>query len=279
MTVRSRCLEAIDQGVDSATFIASLGLEPCAGCGELVSLQSAGDAVLDKLCRPCGDAELARRRNFLPKGEALLDCGVPAKYRLEEPWLAADRWESDPVWPDKLLARDWIASYAGAWCFTLAGRNGSGKSMLASELLLAFWRTGARPATVPGVSKLPLSMWIRESTLAEEAEISGYGDLRTLDMACRISPVLVWDDLGTSWTTTRARRLCMDLIEERHAWRRPTIFTTHRPLSLAKAVELGVDEGQSIELAAPEIYSRLRAGWVGRWMEKTWRGTGDEIPA
>lgn len=276
MNARSQILEAIEQGLSSEDFIASLGLEPCAGCGEPVSLQLAGDAILDKLCGSCGDKERARRLNSLPKGEALLRCGVPAKYRLEESWLAAERWECDPAWPDREPASTWPAS--DAWSFTLAGRNGSGKSMIAGELLLAFWRSGARPATVPG-GELPLPMWITETMLVEEAEISGYDDPRHLRQACRLSPVLVWDELGASWTTPRARRICEGLIVDRHGKSRPTIFNTDRPLTAEKAQKLGIDEGLSIEVVSPKIYSRLRDGWIGSWMSKTWRGTGDEVPA
>lgn len=225
------------------------------------------------LCEACSLAKDVEEDSRIPKAKALFHMGVPARYRTDPDWIR-EPLQFDPCWPSPASVLDWAAAAVegGPWCLTLSGVNGSGKSVIAAEILARLWRIGYRPGMTDGGTPLP--MWIGEMELADEDRMMGFGEPRHMRLAALRQPVMVWDDLGSSG----AWKLVFSLIEGRHAAGMLSIFTTHRPLSAAKAEALGVP-GSSIEESAPEIYSRLRDGWIGRWAAKSYRGTRQEVPA
>ena len=245
-------------------------LKGCLDCGKPGTW--GGSGVFAGRCQECGVRRSVEEDSRIEKAKALFRMGVPAAYRVSPPWLES-AWQFDPAWPDGTCSAWPVAAMEGGpWCLTLSGVNGSGKSVAAAHLLSILWRAGHRPATTD--ASTPLPMWIGELELVDEDRIAGFGEPRHLRQSVFRQSVLVWDDLGSS----DAWRTVFPLIESRHGNGGLTIFTTHRPLSAAKASALGVP-GSSIEESAPEIYSRLRSGWIGRWADKSYRGKAVEVPA
>lgn len=223
--------------------IARLTLEECPWCAVRYSNLGGG------LCRGCYKADRRRRLSELPKAEILRTSRTPTGLRCCLDWLA-----NPAVWPISWRGHptaEWVGRSDDPWVVLFHGRNGSGKSSRAAELLFRAYRH--EPRTL---------MWVDERELLEESE--GFPPYPLMHNAS-ISDVLVFDELGI----TRDRRLidaawtvAQKLISYRYDRAKPTIITTHRN------VVKGVD---SIKDCSPSLFDRLKSGAICKTPDKSWR--------
>ena len=234
----------------------------CEDCGEIY----LGQPDARRLCTACSAAAEERWIRGLPKGEALVRSRVPQGLRHDHDWLS-EPWPHDPrrraseidplQWPE-LVAR----SSGSPSMVVFTGSNGSGKSTRSAHLLYLLHRQGIRPL-----------YWVSEMELAEERESFGP---RPLFATAKRAGAVVIDELGS----TRGRKsdvelalnVALQVIDKRLNLAKPTICTSHRPLSREGAKKRGQPESESLEAIAPAIYDRLRTGLILGLPNRSYRG-------
>lgn len=248
--------------VQSLKALQQLPRWSCRSCGETYR----GRPNTSRLCPPCDAAAEEQRLRSLPKHEALLRSRVPQGLRHDHDWLS-EPWPHDPrrraseidplQWPE-LVAR----SSGSPSMVVFTGSNGSGKSTRSAHLLYLLHRQGVRPL-----------YWVSEMELAEERE--SFGPRPQFATAMRAGAVVI-DELGS----TRGRRsdvelalnVALQVIDKRLNLAKPTICTSHRPLSREGAKKRGQSESESLEAIAPAIYDRLRTGLILGLPNRSYRG-------
>lgn len=219
-------------------------LSPCPGCG--VSYSSLGSGV----CAACEVTQETRRLRSLPREAVFAMTGTPPDLRGHQDWM--DDPESWPVaWKGDRIDT-WVGADYQPWVVVITGKNGTGKSCRAAELLFRAHRHEPRRL-----------VWVRETDLLAESERRF--EKQQLMEAARMADVLVFDELGItrqSWKIDAAWTLAQELINYRYERTRPTIITTHRVM---------IEHKYSIKECAPSLYDRIRGGAVCKTPDKSWR--------
>jgi DNA replication protein DnaC len=150
-----------------------------------------------------------------------------------------------------------MRTWAGAPFFvTLAGVVGSGKTMLATELL---WRR------LPHVQT---ASWWRAGT-AISTVFGSFGEERARAAMCDLydSELLVLDEIGRGHDG-RAWGAIVEIISHRHEQHRETIFTTNRKIGTRQT---GQDKERGLAEEDPALFRRLAEGAIVGLM-KPWGG-------
>lgn len=152
--------------------------------------------------------------------------------------LAMSDFSAPDPWPSGL--EEWHGS---PWSVTLRGPVGSGKSMLAAELLYRYGR----------------GVWVRAAKLVSTVYDSQGGDKAAVRRRYEFAACLVLDDFGHGHTSGWATEMVAEIIAERWDANRPTIVTTN----------CLVNELAGTDTAA---YDRLRDGLMVALMGASRRG-------
>lgn len=218
-------------------------LEPCPNCGERFS-NLGGEP-----CAACEVVMESRRLRGLPKEIVLARTGTPRNLRTHEDWMDDPR-----AWPtatNTFVTSAWKGQDCDPWVVVLSGKNGTGKSCRAAELLFRAYRHEPRRL-----------IWVREPDLLAESRTF---NAKILMDSAKLADVLVVDDMGITRDkrdTEAAWTAAQELINYRYDRSRPMIITTHRLLTK------GAD---SIKSCAPSLFDRIRSGAVCRMPDKSWR--------
>jgi len=183
-----------------------------------------------------------------PKDVVLRAAKVPEYYRLGFESDYHDEDLHDPRAPGENVM-DW----RGEGSVTLIGCNGSGKSMLAAELLYGL-RSVARTM-----------LWVRPAQIIAEDRDSPLGQPRCLFSTACTAEALVIDEFGHGHMNDHGLELLAELIETRWSARRSTIVTSHLHFSSNAGTP-------SVEGVSGAIFDRLQDGYVIGLPDRTGRG-------
>lgn len=213
----------------------------CLGpCSELLS----GDRPADGWCNTCRSRRA--QGSLGTREESLARVGVPKKARngFVEPGSPGC---FQPEWPKAETGRgvgrslaDWRPGVW--WCALIHGTTGSGKTMLAAELL---WRAMNE--------KKARARWVRASAIAS-AVLSG-GDVEQLHG----SHVVVVDELGVGHDASPAWSAVEDFVCRRWEEDEPTLVTTNLT-------------GEVLRAKSAPMFDRLLDGLVCRVHGESHRG-------
>lgn len=168
-------------------------------------------------------------------------CGVPSRY------AACDRgsWSPSPdsyPWPD--LDR-WLTDAKRPWAVVFIGPTGSGKSHIATALLMEWISSGERFAW--WVDAAEAIHGLRED-LARQPEAIGI----TMREKLHADRLVLIDDFLAERMTDFAHSEWLYALTQRYNHERPTIFTTN------------ADSLESFDALDPRVTSRLGDGLVVR---------------
>lgn len=199
------------------------GHHTCSSCGEGYRTAPGTDPGLN--CGACDQPSTDKP----PRASLLRSLGVPIRLAM------ADFHAPDP-WPPGL--EGWNGS---PWSVTLRGPVGSGKSMLAAELLYCYGR----------------GVWIRAAKLVSTV-YDAQGDKAAVRRRYEHAPCLVIDDFGHGHRGG-ATETVAEVIAERWDSGRPTVVTTNC---------------RQAELAGEDVaaYDRLRDGLMIALVGESRRG-------
>lgn len=168
-------------------------------------------ALSMRLCRACDERERREaRERARERAIADVERSIPPVLR----WARFDapelRQRVDPI-----RAIELAKTALSAPSVVLVGDAGSGKSSLAVAMLRAHAERGDRGIFVDS----------RALVRARVAHRMGEGEADLVSRAMR-APVLVLDELGAEIGKGTAESVVAEVIHERHAWQRRTIYTT-----------------------------------------------------
>lgn len=206
----------------------------CDKCGaEMVSLKSARSAP-PRTCHSCEVSAALRR-----EGDTRLDdSGCPARYRsFVEPPAWARESDGRPINEFPSAPRQ------SAWCLTLAGVAGAGKTFLATEIFRRILASGSS------------GLWFNALDLGRKLDnFAGGEELNDRASKCG---VLLIDDLFREGSATERQRIAR-VLANRYDWQLRTIVTTN---AWAKDFE-GIDQSIARRIG--------QSAWVCEF-ENRWR--------
>lgn len=167
--------------------------------------------------------------------DALAEAGVPKGFRT---WTLGEH--SDPTDPRVSVTKDHhnlklitdLADVSGANWFLLSGEVGRGKTTMATAAFNDWASRRAHRYDRIGAQRPRLPLWITESNMFAGADMAGaksHSGRAVFMERFVLAPLLVLDDLAGSRRepTTWQGGAIRNLIAERHANERATIFTTN----------------------------------------------------
>lgn len=210
------------------------------------------------LCQACTEQKAYENTLGMSRSEIFRGTRVGDVHRVELPKSA--EWPRDPRakaseihpaedWPS--IASELVAEVArkGPRSLVIHGKNDTGKSHRAAELIVLLHRAGACGAC-----------WVTEADLAGELN-RGFNFVRQHYHHALEAPVLVLDDIfstrGNRGRVEESIGMLLDLVDRRYRNRRKiTIYTTHLPLNHAEPGEA------TVRTKAPAIYGRMKDGLI-----------------
>ncbi len=220
---------------------------PCPSCHEM--LTAATEPAGDRCCVACAGANRAADLASFqqPRStEVLASAGVPDEFRkkFDPARLPGGRWPRHPKSHCAERHQVDLANWQGdPWSVLLWGDVGTGKTMLAVELLRRLATHGARPVR-----------WIRASQIVEAV----FARRLQLEHLANL-PGLVVDDIARGYTADAAHHLIADLIARRHQHHKPTLWTTNlTPKALYQLIPDAADRLRHHGLVVPMRGESLR---------------------
>lgn len=216
---------------------------PCPHCGQTVQWFSIGNTPAKPDCPPCHAAEKERRRLTERREQCLarwMDITPPEMQQRLIPSLLAPELRD-------ALALD------GTHGVGFAGPGNAGKTRVAYHLLKKAANRGLWPYAVT------------DAALREAANLKTAFEPATRNAAASVikqahtADVLLIDDIGKAACTERGNAALFELINERHAERKRTIWTTNASSDYLRE-QFGPDRGPPLLRRMMELAGKTQHG-------------------